>query len=366
MASLLQGASEFKEMAEVQQGKMSAAWYKYVFLPFSKSKEIPFLKLESPAPYYLYTLGVLKNDKIKVSNLKERGQIIQGATSGSYGTNVEILSLELVKKGSSFFAKVKIKGVTGYININQLRKPTSATQASAFYGDIHLLSLLQSNIDASEFSGITPSLLNKKLPQYIKENSDALAIALINQALGDKIYKTLKVGDKTYKNIVGCVPVTNGEPKADVCLVSMDNKLKIYPVCFISFKKFDFYTYGGYTQAGTEGISFQEKTKGMKSRVYKKMVNKELMKKVLYGKDFGRSSGVDNCDHIIKANRTGGITITNNTLIINTPGKIYNNGEIPEGDFEPTLLLRPGESRDRVIVTTFKYAATSNSTELKN
>ena len=37
-------ASEFKEMAEVQQGKMSAAWYKYVFLPFSKSKEIPFLK----------------------------------------------------------------------------------------------------------------------------------------------------------------------------------------------------------------------------------------------------------------------------------------------------------------------------------
>tara|TARA_B100001996_G_scaffold326442_1_gene272812 strand:+ start:485 stop:1936 length:1452 start_codon:yes stop_codon:yes gene_type:complete len=110
--------------------------------------------------------------------------------------------------------------------------------------------------------GVDPELYDAE-EQTIKEKSDIEAVSLINREISRAIRSfhgyadtkayirdgiNLTIGNETYENIVGCVPIIpNGgvEPKADVCLVQK-NDLELRPVCYISYK------------LGTNAASFQQ------------------------------------------------------------------------------------------------------------
>lgn len=357
MASLLVGAKEYKLQAQTK--KVTPAWYKYIILT-----NIRTVKLESPPPYVLYK--VIDENKMNDPNNKI---VLSGVSSGQYGTRVEILDTNLHVVNRSYYAHVKILTFTGFININKLRKPTTSQFAVADYKDTFLGELMsmedKSNIDTSAFLNICDPLVRKTLPKNIKESSDAEALRLINSALGDEVYGTLNIKGKKYNNVIGCIPVvkSGSEPKADICLVSFDSKngkIILYPSCFISFKKPNFRTYGGYTEGEEEGIAFHEEAKKQQQKVFRKIRDKNIVKKILYGKSADReNSGIDNCDHIISATN---ITISGTTLNV-LSGEIFNRGEIPENELEPYFVFVKGQ-RERSFISPRRYTQQGKTQEI--
>jgi hypothetical protein len=361
MASMLDGALDYRTDNRVTSGKMSRSWAKYII-----DYEIKNLKLESVSvsgkKYFL-----LKDPNVTES---QEDNVIDLPGAGPRN-NVEILDDNLIKVGRSYFAKVRILRNIGYININRLRKPTQSSLGKAHYGKTFLKTIFSDNdlkkeYDTSGFRNICNPLVGKKLPEEIKEASDVEIVKMFNDLFSDDEIIDIKIGNKTYKNIIGCVPiiVDGSEPKADICLVSLEKK-KLIPVAFISYKKSNFRTYGGYTQAGSEGMKFDKdakkifKERNYKGNFFRKVENDDIKKQILYGKKYKNSEGIESCDHIIRADK---ISLSGNILTV-TNGKIYNKGDIPTGDFSLYFKFY-GSDRQRSVVATYEHAIQGKSEEI--
>ena len=283
----------------------------------------------------------------------------------------------------------------------------------------YLGQFLARGFDTNQFAGICSGLVDRKLPQMkgvtieiypnepdvvtgiadknIKETSDVEGVSLINDAIqkimddvqgmdespgggyiGDGI--TIQIGNKTYNNIVGCVPVTEGEPKADMVLVRKPPKSNtLEPVCFISYKQGAganaFSQWGGVTAASDESTYQAEETVDMyrdivtycgegirganrkktlqlsdektfipaeyTGGVWRKIKDRNIRMTAIYGNDFAGQSGVQSCDHIVQ-----GITGVNNKTL--TAHKIWNKGYEPTEDdpYYPVFgcSYRPGRN----------------------
>ncbi len=131
-----------------------------------------------------------------------------------------------------------VKNFFGSSVLVKPKKGATAAGASINYGLLQDLDI--SEYDTLGFKEVSDIIVGGKLPKSIKEASDVLCVSSVNEAIvkaGATIRKgiDIQVGRYTFKNVIGCVPVTNGEPKADVVLVCKDGK-RLYPDCYISYK----------------------------------------------------------------------------------------------------------------------------------
>lgn len=209
-----------------------------------------------------------------------------------------------------------IKG--GFTILVKPRKGAQKTASSARYGALAKLDF--SAFDISNFSDVSSSFVSSsKLVNSIKEASDVKCVSDFNDALEpylDNSFKgvTLSLGGYTFKNVLGCIPVTNGEPKADVVLVCRRGQ-KLIPDCYLSYKMGrdakGFQNYSGLSEKSSsyifnhpETLEFYTKLHMLskankKEEVYQIIKDKKIIGMSVWGMDYGKGGyGVNNC-HMI-------------------------------------------------------------------
>lgn len=225
-----------------------------------------------------------------------------------------------------------VKNFYGTTILVKPRKGATASGASIYYGALEDVDL--SEFDMSAFAAVSDFMKQGKLPPNIKEASDVLCVSSLNEAIvgaGATIRKgiLIKVGPYRFENVIGCVPVTNGEPKADVVLVCRDGK-KLYPDCYISYKMgtkvSDFQNLSGVSSKASpyifnhkETLQFfkllQALSKNKKNEITEPFIlvkDNTIKAHAIWGMDYQRGSnfGINNCHMIAQ----GIPTIRSNTL----------------------------------------------------
>jgi hypothetical protein len=172
---------------------------------------------------------------------------------------------------------------------------------------------------------------------------------------------TLKIKNKSYKNIIGFIPGPHMK-KSD--FVGVNNKGQ--EICFISYKAgstaSDFQQYGGITERSgvfddPEVAKFrkdivEELTKmplsDQNSMYYRKIKDDKLKNKAIFGSQYGRRIGYDNVAFIaqgtptIKKIRESILELSFSVLI--RAGKL---SDLPNG-YEPMLGVRKGEAYRKI------------------
>jgi hypothetical protein len=220
-----------------------------------------------------------------------------------------------------------------------------------------LLRLLVLKLSPNEFS-------RGKLPTNIKEDSDVKGVSDLNTAilplLGRQVKGiTLRVNGMSFSNVVGCIPVTIGEPKADFVFVSVKPQtMELYPSGFISYKlgrdAKGFQNYSGLSEKSSptifnneETISFYKKLEtlqnsGNKKSAYSEIKNNSIVASSIWGMNFGRQYGVNNVHFLAQ----GEVTVNSSSLSYTHTQK---NGDFNFSDgYEPVFGARYTPSRNNV------------------
>lgn len=232
------------------------------------------------------------------------------------------------------------------------------TASGAFYGILEKMDLSQ--YDTSKFREVSSVFASGKLPSAIKEQSDALAVSEFNRAL-DKVASSkpagadITIGGMKFKGVVGVIPITNGEPKADFCFVCKEDNT-LYPDCFISYKKGTnaaaFLGYSGLTEQSIpnlfgkrEVVNFFKRLKlnedlGIQKDEYQIISDSTVKAKAVFGKDYGGPLGLDNvhfvCQGTVKITSAGTVTYTH----------LRKNGNMRfSGEYAPVFGARIDNSR---------------------
>ena len=195
-------------------------------------------------------------------------------------------------------------------------KTAKKTPSSAFYGSLEELNI--SDFDTSNFRNISSEFANGNLVKNIKESSDVKCTSDLNMEIHknmDKNYNglTLKLDSYTFKNVLGCIPVTNGEPKADIVLVCRKGNI-LYPDGYISYKMGTnakgFQNYSGLSENSSPYIFNHAETNRFysmlhslsnsneKKDIYQKIEDNKIIGMSVWGSDFGKAFGINNC-HVI-------------------------------------------------------------------
>ena len=237
------------------------------------------------------------------------------------------------------------------------------TASGAFFGVLSKIDLGQ--FDTSSFSDVCLSFSTGKLPTTIKENSDAQAVSDLNEAIERALKNSsagidLNIEGHSFKNVIGCVPVTKGEPKADLVLVCR-NGYKLYPGGYISYKMGtsakDFQNYSGLSARSARGIFEHNETHdffinaesvaaaGNKEDPFQEIQDNTIIGLALWGKDFGVGKwtyGVNNCNFIAQ----GKVAIVGNRLVYD---HVQNNGDFKfSRAYQPVFGARYTPRRDSV------------------
>jgi hypothetical protein len=221
---------------------------------------------------------------------------------------------------------IKLPG--GFMILIKPKAGAKKVASSAFYGNLEKMDLSVYNL--SRFSNISTEFSQGKLVTNIKEASDIKCVTELNEEIvkacnGRLDGITLSIHGFTYKNVIGCIPVTNGEPKADVVLVCLGDGY-LYPDCYLSYKMGstakDFQNYSGLSEKSSAYIFNHKETlefykllgnmssSGIKEDVYMVIKDKKIIGLSVWGMDYGRSFGVNNCHFIAQ----GSPTISGKTL----------------------------------------------------
>jgi hypothetical protein len=201
--------------------------------------------------------------------------------------------------------------------------------SGAFYGNLEKMDLSVYNL--SRFSNISTQFYQGSLVTNIKEASDIKCVSELNEEIvraskGRLDGITLKIHGFTFNKVIGCIPVTNGEPKADVVLVCLGDGY-LYPDCYLSYKMGstakDFQNYSGLSEKSSpyifnskESLQFYTllgnmSSSNIKEDVYQIINDKKIIGLSVWGMDYGNGKfGVNNCHFIAQ----GSPTITGNTL----------------------------------------------------
>lgn len=180
------------------------------------------------------------------------------------------------------------------------------------------------------------------------------------------------VGNKVYNNIT-TVSTQKGFPKADFNLV--DDKGT--PVVFISHKKAgaqgaspsDFIRWGGFTALAddAEVRRFVQALKNFleennldrlpsATAFIKEIDSDDLVKKIVYGNDFGGPFGIENVQIAIQGNVKLESTGDEGTYKL-TGQHFYLNGEIPQGAYRPVLAGKYRSDRSMFGIPTLEAIA---------
>ena len=240
-------------------------------------------------------------------------------------------------------------------------KGAKKTASGAFFGVLSEIDLKQFN--TSSFSGVCSAFAAGKLVTNIKENSDVIAVSDLNKAISHALGHSsagidLNSYGHQFKNVIGCVPVTIGEPKADLVIVCRDG-MKLYPGGYISYKMGtsakDFQNYSGLSAKTAkeifehdETLTFYKKLHELseankKEDIFQPIKDKNIIGLALWGKDFAISNhsyGVNNCNFIAQ----GSAVITGHHLKYH---HVQNNGDFNfSREYEPVFGARYASGRN--------------------
>lgn len=211
----------------------------------------------------------------------------------------------------------------GFTVLIKPAKGAKKTGSSADYGILAKIDL--KNFNTKAFKDISAEFARGELVTSIKEASDVKCVSDLNNLITGTIKNDLKgitvsILGFRFQSIIGCIPVTNGEPKADVVLVSHKNKV-LTPVCFISYKMGrtakDFQGYSGLSEKSSpfifnhaETYDFFKKlstlsSHGSSEEIYQVIKDKDLYGKAVWGMDYPSSAfGINNCHMIAQGEPT--------------------------------------------------------------
>lgn len=251
---------------------------------------------------------------------------------------------------------VKIPG--GFTILVKPAKNAKKVASGAYYGNLDKLDL--SAFKLSAFANISREFASGNLVTSIKEASDIKCVSELNEAIvkaskGSLDGITLKIDGFTFKNVIGCIPVTNGEPKADVVFVCKKDG-ELYPDCYISYKMGkaakDFQNYSGLSDKSSAYIFNHKETlkfyttlsamsaSGVKEDIYQLIEDRKIIGLSVWGSDYGGKFGVNNC-HIIAQ---GSPTISGTTLTYTHSGK---NGDFNfDAGYQPVFGARYASGRN--------------------
>lgn len=222
---------------------------------------------------------------------------------------------------------IRLQG--GFTILVKPAKNAKKVASGAYYGILEKIDLSAFNL--SGFSQVSKEFTNGNLVTSIKEASDIKCVTELNQEI-EKASKgslngiDLKMGGFTFKNVIGCIPVTNGEPKADVVLVCKKDGV-LYPDCYLSYKMGssakDFQNYSGLSEKSSsyifnhpETFTFYKTLEALslsntKEDIFQIINDKKIIGLSVWGMDFGSSKfGINNCHFIAQ----GSPTISGGTL----------------------------------------------------
>ena len=210
---------------------------------------------------------------------------------------------------------VKLPG--GYTILIKPKAGAKKIASGAFYGNLQKMDLSVYNL--SRFSNVSSEFSRGALVNNIKEASDIKCVSELNEAIvqasnGRLDGITLKIHGFTFNKVVGCIPVTNGEPKADVVLVCLGDGY-LYPDCYMSYKMGstakDFQNYSGLSEKSSPYIFNSEEalkfytllgnmsSSGIKEDVYQIINDKKIIGLSVWGMDYGKGSyNINNCHFI--------------------------------------------------------------------
>lgn len=242
-------------------------------------------------------------------------------------------------------------------------KGSKKTGSAPEYGALGKIDL--SKFDKNAFVTLTPEFSRGSVPTNVKEASDVKCVSDLNNQITSLMGSSfegidLSVAGFRLKNIVGAIPVTNGEPKADVMLIQYDKtRKKLSPAFFMSYKMGSdakgFQNYSGLSEksapeifADAETISFYEKLytlqkqKNRKS-CFRRLKSRDIIGRSLWGMKYGSGTfGLDNV-HIIAQ---GELSISRGTMNYD---HIQKNGNFNlTGGYEPVFGARYTPGRGNV------------------
>lgn len=238
--------------------------------------------------------------------------------------------------------------------------PTSQTNAKIKYGFLDSIDL--SKYDTTAFQEITPELCRNTLPTTAKEESDVICVSEFNTALAPHV-KTIQGVSLSFlgfqfENVIGCVPVTKGEPKADAILIAAKGKT-LKPVCFFSYKMGTtakgFQNYSGLSEKSASEIFHAKETLAFYEVLaticehkqqrdiapYRPLKNRDLIGKAVWGMDYGKGTkGINNCHFFAQGTVT--ITASSGRGNITYSGHSGKNGNFQAftGAYAPVLGAR--------------------------
>lgn len=251
---------------------------------------------------------------------------------------------------------VKIPG--GFTILVKPAKNAKKVASGAYYGNLDKIDL--SAFKLSAFANISREFASGNLVTSIKEASDIKCVSELNEAIvkaskGSLDGLTLKIDGFTFKNVIGCIPVTNGEPKADVVFVCKKDG-ELYPDCYISYKMGkaakDFQNYSGLSEKSSAYIFNHKETlkfyttlsamsaSGIKEDIYQLIEDRKIIGLSVWGSDYGGQFGVNNCHTIAQGSPT--ISGTNLTYTHSTKNGDFNF----EAGYQPVFGARYASGRN--------------------
>ena len=235
------------------------------------------------------------------------------------------------------------------------------TGSKAYYGYLDQINLSLYNMSA--FKNVSGEVASKQLPSNIKEASDVKCVSDLNELIFPKLKQNpngiaITVFGYKFTNIVGCVPVTEGEPKADVVLVQQEGKI-LRPVCFLSYKMGSnakgFQNYSGLSEKSSpfifnhpETVKFYQEMQtlaqhGGKVEHYQLIEDPLIKGKSVFGMDYPSSKfGVNNCHAIVQ----GEPSLSGSALKYT---HMHKNGDMAfEKEYDPVFGSRTASGRGNV------------------
>ena len=197
--------------------------------------------------------------------------------------------------------KTEVLNVDGYkVVVKPIKK---AKKNEIYYGMLEYLDLSQ--FDLSLFEDVCHHFSQGRLAYNIKEVSDIQCVSKINKVLSCPM--GLVVGNHFFENVIGCIPVTKGEPKADAVLVCLKDD-KLIPGAYISYKlghkPSDFQNLSGFSEKSSPYIFNHKETQNFFDMLkqddkpkepFVLVQDKTLICHAVWGMDYGKVFGVNNC-----------------------------------------------------------------------
>lgn len=252
---------------------------------------------------------------------------------------------------------IKIPG--GFTILVKPAKTARKVGSRANYGLLEKIDFSDYNL--TKFVNISREFAGGNLVSSIKEASDVKVVSDLNEEIQRVSGKsldgiTLKINGFTFNNVIGTIPVTNGEPKADIVLVCKDKgKGELYPDGFISYKMGsaakDFQNYSGLSEKSSPYIFNHNETyeffkmlsdmsnNNIKEDIYRPIIDKHIIGLSVWGSDFGKAFGINNCHFIAQ----GEVSIMGQTLNFTHTQK---NGDFQfDRTYEPVFGARYAANR---------------------